>query len=177
VEVTRGETVRFDMRKQGPHVRFKEWAQERGLLFYIGRQNSRLGLKNSDWHNPFKEGVDGTREEIVRRFKEERMPELLSEGKDPEEYEGKALGCWCKPDEACHGDVLIDHHHDHFTYVTTPDQLAEAISKLGRATLVGLDLETVGTDPATGTLRLAQVSDGETTFVVDPKPLLGCVAD
>ena len=24
------------------------------------------------------------------------------------ELEGKTLGCWCKPDQACHGDILIE---------------------------------------------------------------------
>jgi len=25
-----------------------------------------------------------------------------------EELEGKTLGCWCKPDQLCHSDVLIE---------------------------------------------------------------------
>ena len=189
--VLSGQTVRFDMHKQGPHARFKEWAEDQGYLFYIGRRIHSLGLKESVWHNPFKEGEDGTREEVVRKFKEKRFPELLSR-EDPEEYRSKALGCYCKLEEACHGDVLIEHHHNHphyrgndcddgrFAYITTPEQLTEALSKLLKSELLGLDLETVGTNPVSGTLRLVQVSDGESTFVVDvlavdPKPLLECV--
>jgi hypothetical protein len=191
--VLSGDTIRFDMHKQGPHARFKKWAEEQGIVFYIGRRIYSQGLEDSVWRNPYKEGVDGTREEVVNRFKEERMPELLAAGKKPEEYRGKALGCWCKPDESCHGDILVNYHHNHtpykkndrddsrFSYITTPEQLTEAVSKLTEVPLVGLDLETVGTDPATGILRLVQVSDGRITFVmdtfkVDPKPLLELVS-
>jgi hypothetical protein len=35
----------------------------------------------------------------------ERKPDLVARAR--EEFRGKVLGCWCKP-EACHGDVLIE---------------------------------------------------------------------
>lgn len=65
---------------------------------YIGRP--------SDWGNPFRIGPDGTREEVLRKFRGwileqdeliARLPELR----------GKRLGCYCKP-EACHGDILVE---------------------------------------------------------------------
>ena len=73
---------------------------------YIGRANGRYKLKRSDWHNPFHIGMDGTREEVIEKYRNyilgranllERLAELV----------GKRLGCWCKP-EPCHGDVLVD---------------------------------------------------------------------
>jgi len=72
---------------------------------YIGRTHPGSGLEQSDWHNPFKIGVDGTREEVIEKFENyltqdredlmARLPELR----------GKTLACWCKPSD-CHGDVL-----------------------------------------------------------------------
>jgi hypothetical protein len=65
---------------------------------YIGRP--------SKWGNPFKIGKDGTREEVIEKYREYILskPELL---KDLSELKGKILGCWCKP-KACHGDVLVE---------------------------------------------------------------------
>lgn len=65
---------------------------------YIGRP--------SKWGNPFTIGRDGTREEVIEKYKEWLLtqPKLLE---DLRELRGKVLGCWCKP-MACHGDVLAD---------------------------------------------------------------------
>lgn len=64
---------------------------------YIGRP--------SKYGNPFKIGKDGTREEVIEKYRDwlHRNPNLMREVK--EELKDKVLGCWCKPD-ACHGDVL-----------------------------------------------------------------------
>jgi len=71
---------------------------------YIGRAAPRAGLKASVWGNPFVIGKDGTREEVMEKYRSwllyntaliKRLPEL----------KGKILGCWCAP-EACHGDIL-----------------------------------------------------------------------
>jgi len=64
---------------------------------YIGRP--------SVWGNPFTIGQDGTREEVIDKYREylKSSPELLAR---LSELEGKVLGCWCAP-QACHGDVLL----------------------------------------------------------------------
>lgn len=71
---------------------------------YIGRYAH--GFKASIWGNPFIVGRDGTREEVIAKYRVyllgrtdllDRLPEL----------QGKRLGCWCAP-AACHGDVLAD---------------------------------------------------------------------
>ena len=72
---------------------------------YIGRP--------SKWGNPFSIGKDGTREEVIERYRnwiqsKPRLLECLPELKD------KVLGCWCKP-EACHGDVLVELVNGHET--------------------------------------------------------------
>jgi hypothetical protein len=73
---------------------------------YIGRANPRNRLKASIWANPFKLGKDGTREEIMVKYRKWLMsrPDLLE--RIPE-LRGKVLGCWCAP-QACHGDILAE---------------------------------------------------------------------
>mgnify|MGYP000285952535 CR=1 FL=1 len=58
------------------------------------------------WGNPFRIGEDGTRSEVIEKFRQWviSQPELMN---DLEELRGKRLGCWCSP-KPCHGDVLID---------------------------------------------------------------------
>jgi len=71
---------------------------------YIGREWAEY--PQSVWHNPFHIGPDGTREEVLVRYREWIMtqPHLLSALK---ELKGKTLGCWCHP-LSCHGDILAE---------------------------------------------------------------------
>lgn len=85
--------------------------------FYIGRagvvfiDGKRFPTPSavSAFHNPFKVGAHGTRENVIEKFetyirgKLSENPELVNELLS---MRGKSLGCWCKP-EACHGDVLV----------------------------------------------------------------------
>ncbi len=64
---------------------------------YIGRP--------SKWGNPYSIGKDGSREDVIKKYKKY----ILSNKKLLNslcELQGKVLGCWCKPKE-CHGDVLV----------------------------------------------------------------------
>lgn len=65
---------------------------------YIGRP--------SKWGNPFVIGRDGTREEVVAKYREWllQQPELMAA---LPELKGKVLACWCAP-ELCHGHVLVE---------------------------------------------------------------------
>ena len=65
---------------------------------YIGR--------GSKWGNQFKIGPDGTREDVIEKYRKYILnkPELL---KSLHELKGKTLGCYCKP-LACHGDILVE---------------------------------------------------------------------
>ena len=65
---------------------------------YIGR--------GSKWGNPFRIGVDGTRKEVIEKYRDyiRNKPELFE---CIHELHNKRLGCWCKP-KACHGDVLVE---------------------------------------------------------------------
>lgn len=64
---------------------------------YIGRP--------SKWGNPFTIGKDGSRKDVIRKYKEYtiKKPQLLA---FINELQGKILGCWCRP-HLCHGDVLV----------------------------------------------------------------------
>lgn len=70
------------------------------------RPNSVYIGRPSKWGNPFEIGKDGTREEVIERYREWialQLPLL----KALPELRGKVLVCWCKP-LACHGDVLAE---------------------------------------------------------------------
>lgn len=71
---------------------------------YIGRPAP--GLPGSIWVNPFVIGKDGTRDEVIEKYRQYVLskPELLGQ---LESLRGKVLACWCSP-QKCHGDVLIE---------------------------------------------------------------------
>ena len=74
---------------------------------YIGR--AMPGRTASQLCNPYRIGPDGTRKDVILKFKEYAQERLAN---DPEfalalrAVRGRRMGCWCKPDD-CHGDVLL----------------------------------------------------------------------
>lgn len=64
---------------------------------YIGR--------GSPWGNPFVIGKDGTREEVIAKFRVWAEQAIGKEWLAP--LIGKDLVCFCAP-QACHGDVLLE---------------------------------------------------------------------
>lgn len=65
---------------------------------YIGRP--------SKWGNPFKVGKDGTREEVIEKYRIWLL-NISDLSIYIKELKGKDLVCWCKP-LPCHGDVLLE---------------------------------------------------------------------
>jgi hypothetical protein len=61
--------------------------------------------RRGPWGNPFYIGRDGTRAEVIEKYRQWIIgrPELMAQ---LGELKGKRLGCVCKP-AACHGDVLV----------------------------------------------------------------------
>jgi hypothetical protein len=99
----------------------KEWMNDDNNV-YIGRagvvfiQNDEINKKErfpkeqSMFANPFKIGKDGTREEVIQKYKIYMSNKIESEyvlRQHLLELEGKNFGCWCHP-EPCHGDVLLE---------------------------------------------------------------------
>jgi hypothetical protein len=75
----------------------------------VNKNKSRYDVfvgRPSKWGNPFIIGRDGTRDEVIEKYREwiQTQPQLLE---DISELEDKVLGCFCYP-EKCHGDVLIE---------------------------------------------------------------------
>lgn len=62
--------------------------------------------RGSPWGNPFHIGRDGTRPEVIEKYRQwlPTQPELLAK---LSELKGRTLGCYCKP-AACHGDILAE---------------------------------------------------------------------
>ncbi len=65
---------------------------------YVGRP--------SEFGNPFEIGRDGTRSEVIQKYREyvlgsSRLMAKLSS------LRGKTLACWCAP-LPCHADVLLE---------------------------------------------------------------------
>ncbi len=81
---------------------------------YIGR--------GSKWGNPYIMNRDGTREEVIEKYRSylytQREDLLFS----LHELRDKILGCFCAPN-ACHGDVLIELLESGDYDVNTEDEL------------------------------------------------------
>jgi hypothetical protein len=68
---------------------------------YVGRP--------SKWGNHYKIGRDGTREEVIAKYRDwlENSVSPLLTNLDLRELKGKDLVCWCAP-LPCHADVLLE---------------------------------------------------------------------
>lgn len=68
------------------------------------------------WGNPFKIGKDGSRSEVIGKFRQWLKGESYTDFKQKERQkilcnidslDGQTAGCWCKP-KPCHGDVYAE---------------------------------------------------------------------
>ena len=84
-------------------------AQAEGNLVYIGRAMrysfDAFVRTGSKWANPFNIGPTCTREESLVLYADYLMGRQDLLDAIPE-LRGKVLACWCKPEFACHGDIL-----------------------------------------------------------------------
>jgi hypothetical protein len=87
-----------------------EHAPLRGVVppgaVYVGRAQRWVGLPASKWANPFTIGRDGTRDEVIEKYRawivqQQDLKAALHE------LRGKTPACWCAP-ERCHADVLLE---------------------------------------------------------------------
>ena len=93
---------------------------------YIGRP--------SVWGNPFVIGKDGTREEVIQKFKDYLFsnPELLQRVKL--ELNGRHLMCFCAPHD-CHGRILLE--------VANEDEIRMAKERESRSSVIESALDTL----------------------------------
>jgi hypothetical protein len=77
-----------------------------GDAVYVGRANPRRGLAESAFANPYRVDVDGTRAEVIEKYRSWLLgrQELLLR---LHELRGRRLACWCSP-EPCHAEVLVE---------------------------------------------------------------------
>lgn len=88
----------------------------RGGVLFIGKE--RYPKYSSVFANPYKIGKDGSREEVINKYKIYISNKLNKDNLLVNKLislKGKTLGCWCHP-EYCHGNVLlelIDEYSNH----------------------------------------------------------------
>jgi hypothetical protein len=78
-------------------------------VFHVNQRTKHPGAvfigRPSKWGNPYVIGRDGTRLEVIEKYKSWLLnSDLLAEVM---ELKGKDLLCFCAP-EPCHGDVLLE---------------------------------------------------------------------
>ena len=79
----------------------------------LGEYDEYCG-RGSIFGNPYEIGVDGTREEVIERYKKKWFPMLLKDKRAVRilrSFKGKRLGCFCKDpnkEVPCHVDVIVD---------------------------------------------------------------------
>jgi hypothetical protein len=93
----------------------KEWMEDENNI-YIARRGivildkKRFPPQTSNFANPYKIGKDGTREEVITKYKNYITNKLEKDEilqKELIMMKGKNLGCWCYP-EMCHGNILLE---------------------------------------------------------------------
>ena len=93
----------------------KEWMSDPENV-YIGRKEvvfidgQRFPKLESNFANPYKIDKDGTRDEVLTKYRKYIISKLMSSStltKELLSMKGKCLGCWCHPDP-CHGNILLE---------------------------------------------------------------------
>ena len=77
------------------------------IVVKVGVQNYDVYIgRGSKWGNPYKIGRDGTRAEVIEKYRAyiKTQPYLMNSLR---ELCGRVLGCYCAP-LPCHGDVLVE---------------------------------------------------------------------
>ena len=84
-----------------------------GNGLYIGRANAKHGLKASILRNPFAIGPDGSRDDVIKLYREYLWECIKKKNvvydaliKLAHVEHDLNLVCYCKP-YACHGDVIV----------------------------------------------------------------------
>ena len=98
----------------------KIWMEDSNNV-YVGRagvvfikkedgEKERFPKRSSIFANPFKIGSDGSRDEVLEKYRIYITKKLDNNNSLQEELlklEGKNLGCWCAP-EPCHANILLE---------------------------------------------------------------------
>ena len=91
---------------------FSKWLQDSNNLYIhknLGKYGQKYGFSDSIWYKNIRELQKFVNEEDDDYFSVyekciRSTPELWN---SIDNLENKVLGCWCKPSQRCHADVLI----------------------------------------------------------------------
>jgi hypothetical protein len=83
--------------------RSKGWKMPPNAV-YVGRPTK--------WGNPYKIGVDGSREEVIAKYREWLKKKLEEDPTFLDPLKGKDLACWCPLNKPCHADVILEFLKD-----------------------------------------------------------------
>ncbi len=86
----------------------RETALREELAHAPVHNNTVLIDRRTKWGNRFRIGRDGTREQVIARYRADLWGRIRSGAvalEDLAELDGRRLACWCVP-QACHGHVL-----------------------------------------------------------------------
>lgn len=121
-----------------------------GDAVYVGRAMPRRGLAGSDFANPYRVDADGTRAEVIQKYRCWLLgrPELLDRLR---ELRGRRLACWCSP-AACHAGVLVEF--------VDADALLDELKATG-----------VVVEASEGKLRLSPASRVDAALLARARPL------
>lgn len=86
---------------KSPKVLNRRLKQEDGV--YVGRPTV--------WGNPYEIGPDGTRAEVIEKYRLWIESNIGLQNKAKLELKGKNLICWCAP-LPCHADILLKIAND-----------------------------------------------------------------
>ncbi len=114
----------------------QEWMDDTNNI-YVARagvvfiDKQRFPKCSSNFANPFKIGKDGTRDEVIQKYKTYIIKKLKDDvffQKELIRMKGKNIGCWCFP-EPCHGDVLLELIDNYETLINNYDECDECDEK------------------------------------------------
>jgi Domain of unknown function (DUF4326) len=81
--------------------RTKGWRKPEGAV---------VVARPSRWGNPFRIGVDGDRAECIALYRAALLANRLSFTAEDarRDLAGRDLACWCRDEDPCHADVLLE---------------------------------------------------------------------
>ena len=104
------QTIRKCIKTSYKEGKFEEFRKE--LLsdknkVYVGRRMVYQNLEASKWMNPYSVKKYG-RDVALQMYRKYIINKISNKELDIEELRGKSIYCWCKEDEPCHVDILIE---------------------------------------------------------------------
>ena len=85
--------------KRIQRMRTKGWRMPTNTV-YVGRPTK--------WGNPFKESETVKIDQVLRQYRSYILCKVARGELDLSWLNGKDLACWCRLDQGCHADILME---------------------------------------------------------------------